>query len=194
MLALFSYHDTTITLDGQRVTIQIKRLTFDEAEAFRRKLRWFINTRQLEAPAHADGTPVPPDEAEAFDQQRDAELSAFVTQAVGDYVRVKPGQIALDGTEITTGTSLVRVFGGAPSVVLALLLAIGAKNDVSAQEKKVWWSLSGLTDSLPEPETAAGGPTLDATATSAGLLPSVDHATAPESHEMSPSGSTETSN
>ena len=182
MLELFSYKDAPITIEGQAVVLQIKRLAFDESEVYRRQLAWFMGTR---------GTPKPSTLEEAA--RVDTDLSQFATQAITDYVRVKPGQMSLDGTEVTTGAALVRLFGGSPTVVLALLMAIAHFNEVSDQEKKVWLSLFGSRDSSPEPipaTTPGGAP--DATADAAEPKVFAPSATVLAFPEPGPSGSTET--
>ena len=151
MLNLSSYHDATITLDGQAVTFLVKRLSFGEAEAYRKRLRWFLSARGQTPPEGAS-----PAEAEAFTDQIDKDASAFAQESVETLTALKPGQVSVDGMEITTGADIVRVFGGNTTAVVAILIAIGVKNEASAQEKKAWWSLSGLDDSSDAP--IASGP------------------------------------
>ena len=185
MLNLSSFHDATITLDGQAVTFLVKRLSFGEAEAYRKRLRWFLSARGQTPPEGAS-----PAEAEAFTDQIDKDASAFAQESVETLTALKPGQVSVDGMEITTGADIVRVFGGNTTAVVAILIAIGVKNEASDQEKKAWWSLSGLRDFSPDPQPAADGPTPDATAGSVEPSTSAASATAPASPETSPSGST----
>ena len=108
------------------------------------------------APSHASHRF---EQVDVFNDDLSAKLSEFARTSIETCVSVKPGQVAIDGVEITTGLDIVRVFGGSPTFVLATLIAIGAKNEASAQEKKAWWSLSGSDDSSDAP--AASGPAAD---------------------------------
>ena len=182
MLELHSYKDAPITIEGQAVTLQIKRLTFGEAEVYRRQLGWALASREKPVPATLEEA-----------SRVDADLSQFATQSITDYVRVKPGQMTLDGTEVTTGAALVRVFGGSPVVAIALLLAIAHHNEVSDHEKKAWRSLYGFVASSPKPTPTAPGDAPAGSATDAEPRDSVASATVLAFPAESPSGSTEIS-
>jgi len=182
MLELFSYRDVPVEIEGQAITLQIKRLTFDESEVYRRQLDWFTAIRKQPKPSTLEEA-----------SKRDDDLSAFVTQAIGDYVRVKPGQMTFDGAPVSTGLEFVRAYGGSPTVVIALLMAISAYNEVSDDEKKAWLSLSDSKASSPAPTATASGGRPGATADAAVPAGSAPTAIAPVSDETSSSGSTASS-
>lgn len=155
MLALTSWKPVPLDLDGHPVTIEIKRLTVHESEAYRRQLDWLIEGREERKPTSWEDA-----------AQADEQMSRFATTAIAAYVRVPAGQITLDGEPVASGAALVQAFGGAPSVVFALLLAVAYHNEVSPAAKKAWRSLYGFGASSPQstatPDGDAPEPTADA--------------------------------
>lgn len=158
MVNLQRVHTTTVTVEGVEIQVELKRLTFEEAEAHRRTMETIrLKTRRQRAELEKADTLAAEelDTRLALHHQEDLATEAQVRQAIEAYVTVGPGQLAVDGHEIRTGADLLGVCGD-PFVYLHLMGEIEARSRVGASLGKASGSPSGSTRSSGA--RAASGP------------------------------------
>lgn len=88
-------------------------------------------------------------EYDTLDAEDEKFAKVFITRAIVNYTQVPTGELEdEEGTPITTGADLVRMFGSRRDILLQLIVSIWAENTLSASEKKVQRSLFDLKASL----------------------------------------------
>lgn len=155
----------------------------DEQEKFKISLNTVAERRLAEMDVVARAAYEKQDaEDEKFSKQ-------FLVDAISTYVTVPAGEVEDNDEPVTTGAQLVRIFGARADVLRQLLQAIWTENTLSAAEKKVRRSLSGLSRSLNEQTLAVLGQTPVPTVEPAANAASVEIAGVTASGETIPSGS-----
>lgn len=159
MVNLTRTHTTTITVEGIELTVELARLSFEQAEAHRRAMetiRLRTARQRMELADASTRTAEDLDAVMALHAREDQETEAAVRQAIEAYVTVRPGQLSVDGREIRTGEDLLSVCGD-PLVYLQLMGEIEARSRVGASLGKASGSPSGLTRSSGAPDASGPG-------------------------------------
>lgn len=184
----------TVTVDGQPIRLFLRRLTIDEFVPF-----------ESEFLAYARGRKTTPNPAEATSvedfKQRVAERSTGGLDYVGwlrgvfeHYVRVHPGDLEIDGRDVTRGEQFVEVLGRYGEVVSTVLFELWSRNKLSDEQKKTSASRPASATSLsPVPPTAASGTAPATTATSVAPSSSATDAGATAPSSDASSGTTDPS-
>lgn len=173
MLRVSRQYPATVTIDGEPIRLQVKKLTIDEWGRFVHEFQRFglIATQEtLELEPRSGEETLTPDEirakrygALAPEQRaaRDTEAlvettrgDAFAREAIEQYLTLEPEQIFDEDqkTSLTTGADLVVHFGARIDVLRDLLAEIYVQNKLSAQEKKVWSSRRASPPTSRAPE------------------------------------------
>lgn len=175
-MKLKSFYPTTIDIDGEPMTIGIKRLTFSEGAEMRAKLREAQNAQDRK-----DDT--------------SSELSEeLLKEAIVRFVRVESEVIleTEDGQElpIKTGEQLMDTFGGRKEVLLEIYAAVLRQNTLTPPEKKASRSPTDSSPSSGESAKDRAGPKRETTADDAAKEISADGEDVTSLAET-PSGSTD---
>lgn len=178
------YRTVTLPIDERHVTIRIRALTVAEFEAFQTQFfAYGFNGSQTRGTL-PDGVAEDPAEAAAKAREHDLQCRAWVAQVFADYVRVPFGALTETNIEdegleterevqvpVTTGTSLLRLYGNREDILPAILALIWGENRLTEAQKKTWRSrLVSNISSLNTPLTVALG--LGPVSTAAPVAPS----------------------
>jgi hypothetical protein len=167
----------TLTIDGQVIKINCRRLKLEEAEAHRVFMKRLFS-RSKEEEDHA----LAPDDA------------AQMRAAIEAYITIPPGELSVDNEPVTTGAQLLDVIGESSATLLRALLAIMGVSRVSESEGLPSASESVLVPSSDAPAPAPVGPrpVTTATAVEPAATALIEDATAATARPSS--GETETLN
>lgn len=172
MVTLSKTHKTTVQIGEYLLQIRVARLTFEQAERHRREMDAIDQrTRRQQRELESISTLTPEAMRELQDRhaREDQETEQTVRAAIEAYVTVNPGQLEVDGREITTGQDLLDCFGTEPRLAVDLMYAIASGSSLSARAGKASGSpsdsmrssgahdASGPAADGPRPETTANG-------------------------------------
>lgn len=208
-----------IAIDDTALTVEIARLTIDQIAVFSAEYRRVADSpsnrmifiRREDAPDEQerseDGTykvpiaaiaerrlkEMPPAQRAEYDRL-DLEDETFVrrvlVESITAYVTVPEGQLEEeDGTAVTTGVQLLRLYAGRHDVLSALYQAIHTENTMSEAQKKLQRSLSALRRSWAKHVQAASGPTPEPAAAGVETAASAESEAATATPSATPSGS-----
>ena len=130
----------TITIDGQAVRINCRRLKLEEAEAHRAFLK------QIH------------DEAKKGELRLSDEQAQYVRTSIEHNISVPPGELSVDSEPVTTGAQLLELVGESGASVMRLMYAIAGAVGVSEREGKPSASERDSVPSSDEPVPAPVGP------------------------------------
>lgn len=214
---VLSYYPTEIQIDDLEVGIHVARLDLDQIEKFKADYRRlsdppsnrliFVRRDTPDEQEHENGefkfplaaiaerrlremTPEQRAEYDRLDAEDEAFGKRFLVESVTGYITVPEGQLEEeDGTPITTGRQLLRLYAGRSDVCQQLIIAIWAENTLTASEKKQQKSqfTSRRSSSRPSPEVP--GPTPAPAASDAASVVSAASEGATASPNPTPSGS-----
>lgn len=139
MANLTKFRKSTLTIDGETIPINVRRLTLEQAEGFRAFLNPFLKNRE--------------------DRELSTDEAQFVRESIETYITVPPGALSMDDAPIVTGAQLLDVIGENPGLVMRALLAIAGVSTVSSAEGKAFASGSASVPSSDAPVPAPDGPT-----------------------------------
>jgi hypothetical protein len=155
MLTISRYAECTLTIEGQPVTVLLKRLTIDEAHELMRFVREnAIRGARLNKDANLDTADTSALEtaletASAWELRAKKQLATLIDR----FVKFAPGTVqdAESQTPIETGADIVRVFGGSRNLMGEFVDALYEANRLSDHEKKVSRSRSDSAAGSPAP-------------------------------------------
>lgn len=158
MLTLGRTHDTTITIDNEKVLLHIKRLGKAEAIAFERDFK-----RYGQPKGSAERTP---EEQTKFEE----EVRAYLEHTISAFVSVEPGCISDSGKDVISGDDFLATFCARNDVLLAAYQSVYATNFLGAAQKKILSSQPGFypgsEQSIPKASGEKPGPTAGSAASS----------------------------
>ena len=129
---------SSFEIEGQRVPIQIRRRSLDEARAYRAWLRALLDDPTID------------------DRDLTADEVACVKTYVTAWVSLVPGSLMVGDEDVTTGADLLRVIGENGAAVLRVLLALAHTSSASGDE-----SLPSASGSVSVPSSDAHQPAPD---------------------------------
>ena len=91
----------------------------------------------------------------------------FIVDTITNYVTAEPGQIEVDGQDITSGADLVRLFGAHAGALKAMVRAVRDENVLPSALKNAWRSARDSRRSSTTSDLDLSGQTPAATATAA---------------------------
>ncbi len=140
MLKLTSTFPVPLTIDGETVTIQIKRFgTPEEATEF-----LFACDRMFKEAQRPDAD-IPIEEQHEMERRH----RAFVRESIEKYVTLQPGQLEDDGEMVTDGAGFVRAFASRQSILSQVLARIRLENTYSKQGRE--YARARLAPFVPTP-------------------------------------------
>lgn len=149
-----SYYPVTITIDGDPVNLQIKRLSPTETDA--------LETKMQEYGVSLDGKQV----TSLVGEVR-KEAALWLETTIRDYVNVAPGQLEVetaDGvSEVLTGLGLITLYGGRVDVIAQVLALVWGENKLPTEHKDTY--RAGMREQFvftPKVETPVSEPTAPA--------------------------------
>lgn len=119
-LRVLSYHPSQIAIDGEILALRIARLDPEQALSFNASFRKIGSSPEL-APAESEA--------------EEKEAKAFIGHAIKAYVTLDPGQLFIDGSEVTAGEDLLRIFGARDAILSELLMTIYLENTLNSDQK-----------------------------------------------------------
>lgn len=212
MLRVSRQYPAIVTIDGERVRLQIKKLTIDEWSRFTHEFQRFgliatqeafelnpqpgeeaLTPDQIMAKRYGALTPEQRAARDAYALTEAARGDAFAREAIEQYVTLEPEQIFDEdkNASLTAGAELVTHFGARIDVLRDLLAEIYIQNKLSDQEKKAWSSRRALPPTSNAPADPGERPA--STAAPAPPAATGTPAAATDAPAAIPSGSTPTS-
>lgn len=152
-------YKTTVTIDGQSVTLAIARLSLSEAIPFRTKFR-----QTAERSKRTDHMKIMAETDEEYDRilarevQEEEAAAAFIAESIRRYVSVPEETDLRDaGERLRTGEDLLRAYGARQGVLTQLLSAIFVENVLGESEKKALRSALASSPGSAAPNEAPNG-------------------------------------
>jgi hypothetical protein len=167
-MKLPNWYSRPITIDDQAVTVEVKRLTQDEFDAFtalmrHARLRFLrrVKQRPLAEQAIEQNADVGAfEEAMRADDEAERKEREEISEILTRYVRFPAGQLEDDHGPIESGDQIVRAFGGSRDVLATLVAAIRSQGQLTPEEKKrlISPSASGSGSAASPPPNDASVP------------------------------------
>ena len=192
-----SYFPVTLTVDGEEISLRIKRMTMEEHSDFSTRLAKVGVPTYIRFVSRASSGPEQEQNEEGeylisfekiaekrlgeMDAEKRAEYEAaaeldekqakeFLAYVAEQFVTVERGLIeeTSEGEKsVTSGLDFLRIFGARRDVLQQLLEAVRQENELDAEQKKTWRSLIVSSPSSGEQSPDPVGPKPETTAENA---------------------------
>lgn len=155
MKKIKAFYPVTIDIDGDPVTLHIRRMSTVDIQAFEESMREFGYS--------FDGTKVVPSKP-----VNGKELAAWLMKTIAENISIPPDQLAIEGPDgadvpMTTGAELIAQFGGRVDFVPTLIAYIWGENRMPEKRKEEFRSVAEkavaeatgnapIAVDIPEPE------------------------------------------